>query len=144
MKRKQDGFTIVAAIFILVILSILGISIVHVSSIAKATLRNSLQGNRAYYAAKAGLEWEIFNIQFNKECPANKTLNLTQEGAADFDVAVTCVKSEFQEGGDAQNYTLVKVFDLTAKAETGSFGMEDFASRELELSTFTVEEVSIP
>jgi MSHA biogenesis protein MshP len=57
--KSQRGFAIISAIFILVVLSILGAIAVTVSTSQQVGSALDLQGARAYQAARAGTEWGL-------------------------------------------------------------------------------------
>ncbi len=57
------GFAIVSAIFILVVLAALGAFIVSVSTSQHTGSVLDIQGVRAYQAARAGIEWGIYQVQ---------------------------------------------------------------------------------
>ena len=57
------GFAIVSAIFILVVLGALGAFIVNVSTNQQIGSALDVQGVRAYQAARAGIEWGIYQVQ---------------------------------------------------------------------------------
>lgn len=58
-SRRQRGFSIVAGIFILVVLAALAGFVVSVSTTQNVTFVQDLQGARAYQAARAGVERSI-------------------------------------------------------------------------------------
>ncbi len=55
--NNQKGFTLVQAVFILVVLSLIGVAMVRLSGVQSSTSVLALQGARAYQAARSGLEW---------------------------------------------------------------------------------------
>ena len=57
--NKQAGFTLVTAIFIVVILALLGGYMVSLSGVQRMTTVHALQGAKAYQAARAGIEWAL-------------------------------------------------------------------------------------
>ncbi len=57
------GFAIVSAIFILVVLAALGAFIVNISSSQQIGSALDVQGVRAYHAARAGIEWGLYQVQ---------------------------------------------------------------------------------
>ncbi len=61
--RQQSGFTIVSAIFILVVLAALGAFIVNISTSQQIGSALDVQGARAYQAARAGIEWGVYQVQ---------------------------------------------------------------------------------
>ena len=57
------GFAIVSAIFILVVLAALGAFILNVSTNQQIGSALDVQGVRAYQAARAGIEWGLYQVQ---------------------------------------------------------------------------------
>lgn len=60
--KRQRGFTIVAAIFLLVVLGVLGAFIVTVSTTQHAGAALDVQGTETYRAARSGIEWGVYNV----------------------------------------------------------------------------------
>ena len=58
----QRGFSIVSAIFILVILASMGAAMLTFSNVQQTTSTQDLQGIRAYQAARAGMERGINQV----------------------------------------------------------------------------------
>lgn len=99
---RARGFSIVAAIFLLVVLALLGAAIVYVTGLQQSGHQLDILGARAYQAARAGIEWGAFQVLDPNNgigtavlpvCPASPT-NLaagTLGGSlASFTVTVTC------------------------------------------------------
>lgn len=61
-SRAQAGFSIVAAIFIVVVLAALAAALLTVASLQHSSAGLDLQGVRAYQAAQTGVEWGIYRI----------------------------------------------------------------------------------
>ena len=61
-KPRQCGFSIVTAIFLLVVLSLLGAFIVSVTGLQQSSQQLDVQGVRAYQAARAGIEWGAWQV----------------------------------------------------------------------------------
>jgi MSHA biogenesis protein MshP len=61
--HPAQGFAIVTAIFLLVVLAALGAFIVTIFSHQQAGTGMDIQGVRAYQAARAGVDWGIYQIQ---------------------------------------------------------------------------------
>ncbi len=126
--RRQRGFALVVAIFLLVVLASLGVFIVKVSSIQHQTVNIALLGARAFAAARAGVEWGVFRALDASSCTTT-TLNLTEGGLAGFDVEVTCSSSSHTETGNTYN---LYVIDVEARA--GAYGNPDYVSRRMQAS----------
>jgi MSHA biogenesis protein MshP len=61
--KFQRGFAIVSAIFILVVLSVLGAAMVTLSTSQHLGSAQDVQGVRAYLAARSGAEWGMYQVQ---------------------------------------------------------------------------------
>ncbi|MBI5861499.1 MAG: agglutinin biogenesis protein MshP [Rhodocyclales bacterium] len=61
--RRMQGFAIVTAIFILVVLAALAAFIVSISTSQHIGAALDIQGVRAYQAARAGAEWGMYQIE---------------------------------------------------------------------------------
>lgn len=61
--RRQRGFTLVSAIFILVVLAALAAAITVVSTTQQIGSADDVQGAQAFQAARAGIEWGIYQVQ---------------------------------------------------------------------------------
>ena len=60
--RVARGFTIVTAVFLLVVLSLLGVFIVSVTGLQQSSQQLDVLGVRAYQAARAGIEWGAWQV----------------------------------------------------------------------------------
>jgi MSHA biogenesis protein MshP len=98
--RFQQGFAAMAAVFILVVLAALGGFMVSFSNAQHLTHAQDVQGTRAYWAARAGLEWGVGIVMQNNACQAPIT-NLLIEG---FNVAVTCSSDTYVDSGNRVIY----------------------------------------
>jgi MSHA biogenesis protein MshP len=98
--RLQQGFAAMAALFLLVVLAALGGFMVSFSNAQHLTHAQDVQGTRAYWAARAGLEWGVGIVMQNNACQAPIT-NLLIEG---FNVAVTCSSDTYVDSGNRVIY----------------------------------------
>lgn len=63
MRHKiQHGFSLITAIFLLVVLSLLGAMMVTFFTAQQQSSTLDVLGSRAYQAARAGIEWSAFQI----------------------------------------------------------------------------------
>ncbi len=62
MRGRQRGFSLVSAIFLLVVLAALGAAMVTLSTSQNQGFSMDVMGSRAYQAANAGIEWAAYNI----------------------------------------------------------------------------------
>lgn len=119
--RNQAGFTLVHAIFILVVLAALGAYMVTLSGVQSRTPVMVLQGVRAYHAARSGLEWGIAQADAGAVCSGSMTIE-------NFNVTVGCTSAVFTEAT-----TTTTVYRISALAESGSYGSPTYVSRRLEM-----------
>ena len=124
--RRQRGFALVAAIFLVVVLALLGIFLVRVSGVQNQTVNIALLGARAFEAARTGIEWGAFQALNAASCTTT-TLNLTEGGLNGFDVDVTCTSSTHSETGDTYN-----IYVIDAIASDGTYGQPDYVSRRMQ------------
>jgi MSHA biogenesis protein MshP len=59
---RQGGFSIVAAIFLLVVLALLGVFIASVTGMQQSSGQLDVLGVRAYQSARAGMEWGAWQV----------------------------------------------------------------------------------
>lgn len=88
--QTASGFALPAAIFVLVVLSLMAGFILHVSTHQQAGHAADLRGTRAYQAARAGIEWGLFSFLRNSGC-SNATSFSPGGNLAEFTVTVQCL-----------------------------------------------------
>jgi MSHA biogenesis protein MshP len=112
MKSRvfQAGFALPTAIFLLVLLAALGAFALTISASQHTGAALDVQGERAYQAARAGIEWGLFQSARNGSC-ATATLTFAGTTLAAFTTTVSCSTSSVNEGGVA-----VSVDQITATA----------------------------
>lgn len=114
---RQRGFTIVTAIFLLVVLAMLGAFMLTLTSLQQSSVVLDVQGVRAYQAARAGVEWGAWQVLDPNDaigtaalptCPASPT-HLTLAGSlSPFTVTVTCSATSTTEGNrNVATYVIV-------------------------------------
>jgi MSHA biogenesis protein MshP len=101
-RHFQAAFALPTAIFLLVILAALGAFVLTVSTSQHMGAALDVQGGRAYQAARAGIEWGLFQSARNGSCGAT-SLTFSGTTLAGFTTAVTCSTSSANEGGAAVN-----------------------------------------
>lgn len=126
--KNQNGFTLVQAIFILVVLALLGTYMVSLSTVQQATTTQAVLQARAYQAARAGLEWGIAKVVNDKSCA--EWLPAGSPNIGDFHVNVTCDSVDgYTEGNIDYN-----VYNLKAIATFADISSPDYVSRTLEVT----------
>lgn len=125
---RQNGFALVTAIFILVILAGLGAAMVTISTSQHTTVAMDVQSTRAYQAARAGIEWGAYQtLKVANTCPTSPaTLTFSGTPLASFTTTVTCSSTTHSEGANT-----VTLFSFTANAIYGTPGTPDYVAREV-------------
>lgn len=102
-KQRTGGFALVSAIFLVVVLSALAAFVVQISTQQQVGAAADIQGVRAYQAARAGVEWGLFQQLRNPPCAATTSFALAG-GLSGFTVTVLCQGSA---SNDEDGTTLV-------------------------------------
>jgi MSHA biogenesis protein MshP len=128
--ERQKGFSLVAAIFLLVVLALMGALIASVSGMQQAGGQLDLLGVRAYHSARAGMEWAAHQVVDPNNtlnlgpppscspinmpvCPASPThLSSLGGSLSGFTVTVTCT----QAADTTESNRNVRVFQVVATA----------------------------
>ncbi len=128
-RRQQQGFSIIMATFILVVLGLLGGYMTRLSGIQQVTAVDALQGARAYQAARAGLGWAVARINVGGACADVITANMNFAAIPGFNVSLTCTSQTYTEGDKTPT-----VYNVRALSEFSAFNSNDYVSRQLEIS----------
>ncbi len=131
----QRGFAAIAAIFLVVILAALGGFMLTFSNTQQLTSAQDLQGTRAYWAARAGLEWGVGSVVASgatpPACPASPTtLATTFDGG--FTVTVRCTRADYTEASAAANRFIFQIISVASTA--GLPGSVGYVERSLTAS----------
>jgi len=124
---KQQGITLIGAIFVLVIVSLLGQYLVTIAGVQRQTTLLTLQSARAYQAANAGIEWAIASISANHSCPA--TPPTSYSSLPSFSVTTSCNTLEVVN----ENNISSTIYQLTATSSFSSYDQVDYVSRTLQV-----------
>ena len=128
----QGGFSIVTAIFLVVVLAMLGVFIVSVTGIQQSSQVLDIQGVRAYQAARAGIEWGAHQVLDPNNtlnagscaapampaCPATTDLTGLAGSLSPFTVTVTCTRTTDEEGN--RNIWVYQLESTACNQPTGS------------------------
>jgi len=125
--KYQQGITLIGAIFVLIIVSLLGQYLINIAGVQRQTSLLSLQSSRAYQAANAGLEWGIAKTIADNTCPISFPTSFPS--LSSFTVTISCNHlGNFDENGITSN-----VYKLNATSQFGSYGEVDYVSRQLQV-----------
>lgn len=127
---RSGGFSLVSAIFLMVVLVILGTSLVTISGVQQTTTAQALQAMRANYAARAGAQW-VGAQNLDTWCPGPaypmSTSFTLPAPLAGFSVTVECERGLHElEVLPARKYFVVEI-----TATSGTYGGPDYVRRKL-------------
>lgn len=95
-RAASRGFSLISAIFLLVVLAALGTAIVNVATVQHKSSAFDVQGARAYQSARAGIEWALYQTLMtvgycNGPAAVTNSFKLpTGTTLSEFTVTVTC------------------------------------------------------
>ena len=136
-RNRHCGFSLVSAIFILVVLAALAAALLTVISLQHASAGLDVQGVRAYQAARAGTAWGMYRV-LDPDAAPSAVLPSCWAGAATvtpggslsaFTVTATCADTSATE----LNHN-VRVYTILATATFGTAGQASFVSREVSVT----------
>ena len=101
--RTDRGFSLISAIFLLVVVAVLAGYIATLSTAQHTSAALDFQGTRAYQAAHAGVQWGAFHALRNNSCIGGAGTSIALTGMlAGFVVTVVCEEFGYTEGGAAR------------------------------------------
>jgi MSHA biogenesis protein MshP len=117
--RPQRGASLIAAIFLLLLLAGLAAFMASILSATHVNFAADIGGSRAYQAARAGVEWGMFQLDPNAQSSALPTCasaSGTLNAIPGHTVVVTCVPypsdaTSYQEGAKQ-----IRIFRLVSTA----------------------------
>lgn len=144
-RKAQQGFSLVTAIFLLVVLAGLGAAMVSFSTAQHQSSTLDILGSRAYQASRAGIDWAAFQVVqssvvappsgaggFAALCQAAATsssVNLAGTLMSAFSVSVSCNASSAVESA-----TTVWMYNITSTASGvagATVGSPDYVERQM-------------
>ena len=134
--QKQKGFSAIIAVVLIVLFALLGTYMATLSSIGSLNTTQSLGSMQAWFAARSGLDWAVYDAIQNNGASLNcgaagPNFTLSGGGTNNFDVQVTCTTTSFTEAGIC---TPCITYGLTVVADRGSQGEITYVSRTLRAS----------
>ena len=128
--RKHAGFTLITAIFLLVVIAGLAVYMTSLRVVQQNTVVYGLQGARATQAARSGIEWGIYQSIVNGSCIPSASFS--DAVFAGFTIEVRCLQTTHTEGA-APGGTIV-TYRLLAIARSGTYGTLDYVQRQIQAS----------
>ena len=132
-RNLQRGFSLVSAIFLLVVIAALGTFAVTLSTTQHQSAAMDVMGSRAYQAARAGIEYVAHYVSQQSPGAEWATCNTgipavdvsASPNLAPFSpVTVNCRAASHVEGASP-----VWIYDVSAVANAGTLGGTDYVER---------------
>lgn len=131
---RQRGFAIVSAIFLVLVFAVMGAYMLTLSGVEHSTVDRALLNARAYFAARAGLDWGVHQAVSHPtvgsgSCSASAPFTLTGGSFVAVNISVEC--SQATASGTGRTYY---IYYLKSTASYGTAGTSDYVERKLEAS----------
>jgi MSHA biogenesis protein MshP len=136
--KKQRGFSLVSAIFLLVVIAALGTFAVTLFTTQQQSAAMDVLGSRAYQAARAGIEWGEYQAIINNgagiNCAALPAITANGPIAMantlqNFTVTVNCGSAAYSEAGNT-----VTMYQLTSTATQGTVATPNYVERQMSVT----------
>ena len=122
--QQQQGFSLIAAVFLIVVLAALVAFMLSMAGVQHQTATLVLRQAQAQAAARAGIDWAAAQALPGGSCPpTGASPDIMVNGYA---VEVSCAATAHTELG-----TTVQVFAITATASDGVYGNPGFVRRTI-------------
>lgn len=125
----QRGFSLISAIFLLVVIAALGTFAVTLSTTQQQSAALDVLGSRAYQAARAGIEWGAFQALRNGSCAASRQLAALPNTLSGFTVTVLCTQTTYNEAG-----MTVNMYQLLSTATQGTPSTPNYIERQMSVT----------
>ena len=139
-RKRCGGFSLISAIFLLVVVTLLGAYVATLSSNQHIAEALDVEGARAYQAARAGVDWGAWQLlqapagAFRTSCdgatyatPFSQALAGLPGTLSGFAVQVQCGSAATTEAG-----VNIRVYRLTVTASKGNLGSLFYVERQLQ------------
>ncbi|KXS32285.1 MAG: putative mannose-sensitive agglutinin (MSHA) biogenesis protein MshP [Candidatus Gallionella acididurans] len=126
-QSSERGFSLISAIFLLVVIAALGTFAVTLSTTQQQSAALDVLGSRAYQAARAGIEWGAYQILRNSNPCPNQVLTGLPNTLSGFTVNVACTAYPvYNEAGNTVN-----MYQLSSTAFQGTPNTPNYVERNL-------------
>ena len=122
-KAQQKGFAIVSAIFLIVVLAFLGVSMARIFTSGQQAINQDISSLQAYYAGQSGLQWGMYQAVF-AGATGNYAITFNNTGLNNTTAGVSLQANTVL----GRNYYLIN-----ADGEYAAAGNPEYAQRRLEL-----------
>lgn len=129
-KVKQKGFAIVGAIFLIVILAFLGVSMSRIFTSGQQAINQDISSLQSYFAGQSGLQWGMYQTILAKA----GTITLDNNDKYSVTFSNAGLNNTTAEVTFIKTTTLgTDYYKITTTSNYGAAGNPEFSSRDLEL-----------
>jgi MSHA biogenesis protein MshP len=118
-RPQESGVSVIAAVFLLLLMASLAAFMTSLISVSHSNLAADIGGERAYQAARAGVEWGMYQLDPNA---ASSTLPTCASAAGtlttipNHSVVVTCTAYPSDSTSYSEGSKSIRIFRIIAKA----------------------------
>ncbi|MBI3529788.1 MAG: agglutinin biogenesis protein MshP [Betaproteobacteria bacterium] len=111
-RKRARGVSMITAIFLILVIAVLGAYIASVATTQHTAETLDLQGAKAYQAAYAGIQWGVYQALRNGSCPVASTSFALTGALGAFAVTVLCTNTT--PGGYSENGVTKNIYRITS------------------------------
>lgn len=138
VAQTSRGFSLISAIFLLVVIAALGAFAVTLSTTQQQSAALDVLGARGYQAARAGVEWGAYQVLRNPagiNCPVGGASNPVVMPAAPSTLAIFAVDvSCWSYAPLSEAAATITVYQLTSTATQGAPATPNYVERQLSVT----------
>lgn len=128
--KKQSGVSVVTAIFLVVILALMGVGMVSILTTSQQSISQEITSAKAYMAARSCLQWGIYQSVYPAASPpvdldATNTFNDNTSGLFNTRCDTTKI--------NIINADNLRFFNITTTAKFGNIQDPEYSERKLRL-----------
>jgi MSHA biogenesis protein MshP len=129
LASAESGFSLISAIFLLVVIAALGTFAVTLSTSQQQSAALDVLGSRAYQASRAGVEWGAYQALQNNSCSTTTTLTGLPNTLSGFSVKVDCSSAATSEAS-----ATVTMYQIISTATQGTAATPNYVERQMSVA----------
>lgn len=123
--KKQSGVSVVTAIFLVVVLALMGVGMVNLLSTSQQSISQEITSAKAYMAGRSCLQWGMYQAVYTASTGTHtNTFNNNTSGL--FNTACTTTLTSITTDG-------LTFYNINSIATFGSTATPEFSQREMRL-----------
>ena len=130
LKNQQKGFAIISAIFLIVVLGFLGVSMSRVFTSGQQAINQDITSLQAYFAGRSALQWGMYQAALNAPT-GEHTISFSNEGLSDTEALINLTKTTILTK-DYYNIAVTGCYGYTVNCSTPT-SIPERSKRKLEL-----------